>query len=176
MLHATESIEILKPLPLVSGPGWLLKKRWISIRENSTFAAVPQSHQWFTLSRRDRCNPRERVYPHRPIRNPIRSYHRMSLPFTTLSSNVPFKSAMFNLRGKITGERYTRSVSTLPAAKPIPRDRAPDWLAEEHTSTSQGLIYRLSGDYNPLHVGTRLSPPLSTTSADGPKIRVQAAA
>ena len=77
----------------------------------------------------------------------------------------PFKSAMFNLTGKITGQRYTRSVSSLPAAKPIPRDRAPDWVTEEQTSASQALIYRLSGDYNPLHVGTHLSffylrPPL----------------
>ena len=63
---------------------------------------------------------------------------------------------MFNLTGKITGQRYALSVSSLPAAKPIPQDRAPDWVATEQTSTSQALIYRLSGDYNPLHVGTRL--------------------
>ena len=70
---------------------------------------------------------------------------------------MPFKSAMFNLTAKITGQRYTRSISSLPPVKPIPRDRAPDWVAEEQTSTSQALIYRLSGDYNPLHVGAQLS-------------------
>ncbi len=63
---------------------------------------------------------------------------------------------MFNLTGKITGQRYTRSVSSLPTARPIPRDRAPDWVTVEQTSPGQALIYRLSGDYNPLHIGTRL--------------------
>ncbi len=36
VVHASQSIEILKPLPLVSGPGWKIKKRLASIRENST--------------------------------------------------------------------------------------------------------------------------------------------
>ena len=36
LVHASQSIEILKPLPLVSGPGWKLKKRLTSIRENSS--------------------------------------------------------------------------------------------------------------------------------------------
>jgi len=119
ILHATESIEILKPLPLVSGPGWLLKKRWISIRENKTGVILENE---FTL-----------VDP-------------SGTPYARITS------AMFNLTAKITGQRYARSVSPLPAAKPIPRDRAPDWVAEEQTSANQALIYRLSGDYNPLHV------------------------
>jgi len=32
IVHASQTIEILKPLPLVSGPGWKLKKRLASIR------------------------------------------------------------------------------------------------------------------------------------------------
>ncbi|KAI9449071.1 peroxisomal dehydratase [Lactarius psammicola] len=119
LLHATESIEILKPLPLVSGPGWLLKKRLISIRENKSGVILENE---FTL-----------VDP-------------SGTPYARLTS------AMFNLTGKITGQRYTRSVSSLPAARPIPRDREPDWVTEEQTSTGQALLYRLSGDYNPLHV------------------------
>ncbi|KAH9024029.1 hypothetical protein EDB83DRAFT_2230874, partial [Lactarius deliciosus] len=31
-----------------------------------------------------------------------------------------------------------------------PQDRVPDWVTEEQTSAGQALIYRLSGDYNPL--------------------------
>ncbi|KAH9033351.1 hypothetical protein EDB85DRAFT_1121525 [Lactarius pseudohatsudake] len=61
-------------------------------------------------------------------------------------------TAMFNLTSKITAQRYTRGVSSLPAARPIPQDRAPDWVTEEQTSTGQAHIYRLSGDYNPLQV------------------------
>jgi hypothetical protein len=36
VVHASQTIEVLKPLPLVSGPGWKLKKRLASIRENSS--------------------------------------------------------------------------------------------------------------------------------------------
>lgn len=61
---------------------------------------------------------------------------------------------MFNLTGKITGERFNHSVSSLPQAKPIPRDRTADWVVKDQTSSHQALIYRLSGDYNPLHIGT----------------------
>jgi hypothetical protein len=35
----------------------------------------------------------------------------------------------------------------------VPRDRAPDWVIKDQTLPEQALIYRLSGDYNPLHVG-----------------------
>jgi hypothetical protein len=37
MVDASQTIEILKPLPLVSGPGWKLKKRLASIPENSAY-------------------------------------------------------------------------------------------------------------------------------------------
>jgi acyl dehydratase len=33
----------------------------------------------------------------------------------------------------------------------IPKDRAPDFSFEEKTSPEQALLYRLSGDHNPLH-------------------------
>ena len=35
VVHATQSIEILKPLPTVSGEGWLWKGRYTGISENS---------------------------------------------------------------------------------------------------------------------------------------------
>ncbi len=34
-MHATQSIEVIKPLPLVSGDGWLWKTRYTGIAENS---------------------------------------------------------------------------------------------------------------------------------------------
>ncbi len=34
---------------------------------------------------------------------------------------------------------------------PIPKDRAPDFCVEETTSLEQALLFRLSGDLNPLH-------------------------
>jgi acyl dehydratase len=33
----------------------------------------------------------------------------------------------------------------------VPKDRAPDWTVEEATSPEQALLYRISGDTNPLH-------------------------
>jgi acyl dehydratase len=35
----------------------------------------------------------------------------------------------------------------------MPKDRKPDWLVEEQTTPEQALVFRLSGDYNPLHIG-----------------------
>jgi 3-hydroxyacyl-CoA dehydrogenase/3a,7a,12a-trihydroxy-5b-cholest-24-enoyl-CoA hydratase len=34
----------------------------------------------------------------------------------------------------------------------VPPDRAPDFVVEEKTAQNQALLYRLSGDWNPLHV------------------------
>jgi multifunctional beta-oxidation protein len=34
----------------------------------------------------------------------------------------------------------------------VPPKRAPDFIAEERTTEEQAVLYRLSGDYNPLHV------------------------
>jgi len=58
------------------------------------------------------------------------------------------------LAGKLTGKRFARSVASPPQHVPTPKDRAPDWVVQDQTSSSQALIYRLSGDYNPLHIGS----------------------
>ena len=46
VVHASQTIEVLKPLPLVSGPGWKLKKRLAAVRENSASPLSP----WFTAT------------------------------------------------------------------------------------------------------------------------------
>jgi acyl dehydratase len=38
-----------------------------------------------------------------------------------------------------------------PSGIDVPKDRAPDFTIEEKTSNEQALLYRLSGDPNPLH-------------------------
>ena len=63
------------------------------------------------------------------------------------------QSASFNLGGKITGTRFARMVLSPPRHESIPTNRVPDWVVREKTSPEQALIYRLSGDYNPLHIG-----------------------
>ena len=39
-VHGTQSIEILKDLPPVSGKGWTLTRRISGVNENSTFLVV----------------------------------------------------------------------------------------------------------------------------------------
>lgn len=46
VVHASQTIEVLKPLPLVSGPGWRIKKRLAAVRENSGSLLSP----WFTAT------------------------------------------------------------------------------------------------------------------------------
>ncbi|KAI0290092.1 peroxisomal dehydratase [Multifurca ochricompacta] len=120
VVHASQTIEILKPLPLVTGAGWRLKKRLASIRENNSGVIIENE---FTL-----VDPNDTPY-------------------------ARLFSASFNLAGKITGKRFARSVTSPPQHESIPKNRSPDWVVREQTSPEQALIYRLSGDYNPLHVG-----------------------
>lgn len=40
-MHATQSIEIIKPLPLVSGDGWTWKTRYTGVVENSALSVTP---------------------------------------------------------------------------------------------------------------------------------------
>ncbi len=156
LINGSQSIEILKPLPLVSGPGWLLKKRLISVRENSTFVAPEHTTNGSSSLAESGVILESEFTLVDPFGTPYtRLTVRHSLPLSS-PTDVPFKTSMFNLTGKITGQRYSRSVYSLPAPKPIPRDRAPDWVTTDQTTPSQALIYRLSGDYNPLHVGTHL--------------------
>ncbi|KAI0252068.1 peroxisomal dehydratase [Lactifluus subvellereus] len=123
VVHASQTIEILKPLPLVSGPGWKLKKRLASIRENKSGVIIES--EFLLVDSND--TPYARLF-----------------------------SASFNLAGKITGKRFARSVASPPQHESIPQDRAPDWVVRDKTLPDQALIYRLSGDYNPLHIDPRV--------------------
>jgi len=123
IVHASQTIEILKPLPRVSGPGWKLKKRLASIRENKS-GVITESEYLLV-------DPNETPY-------------------------ARLFSASFNLAGKITGKRFAHSVASPPQHESIPHDRVPDWVVREQTLPEQALIYRLSGDYNPLHIDPRV--------------------
>ncbi|KAI9453068.1 peroxisomal dehydratase [Russula earlei] len=123
IVHASQTIEVLKPLPLVSGPGWKLKKRLTSIGENKSGVIIESEFQL--------VDPDDTPY-------------------------ARLFSASFNLTGKITGKRFAYSVASPPQHESIPRDRAPDWIVRDRTLPEQALIYRLSGDYNPLHIDPRV--------------------
>lgn len=55
-------------------------------------------------------------------------------------------SIIFRGEGNFGGERPPSD-----DAPSVPKDRAPDWSVEEATSPEQALLYRISGDQNPLH-------------------------
>lgn len=66
-------------------------------------------------------------------------------------------SSSFNLGAKATGEKFAKVIAGPPQGKPVPKDRKPDYVVEEQTSPEQALIFRLSGDYNPLHIGEKFA-------------------
>lgn len=39
-VHGSQSIEVLKPLPQTSGPGWKMKRRIVGVNENSAFSPL----------------------------------------------------------------------------------------------------------------------------------------
>lgn len=65
------------------------------------------------------------------------------------------QSSSFNLGAKATGGKFDKSIASPPQGKPIP-DRKPDWVVQDKITPEQAIIFRLSGDYNPLHIGNFL--------------------
>ncbi|KAG9045688.1 hypothetical protein FS837_005843 [Tulasnella sp. UAMH 9824] len=122
IVHGTQSIETLKPLPTESGGGWKLKKRIIGIHENKSGVIVEIE------------------------------------ALLVDSNDVPYSrmvSATFNVGGEATGQKFSKSIAAAPSAPNIPEGRAPDYVVTERTSEEQAIIYRLSGDFNPLHIDPR---------------------
>ena len=68
------------------------------------------------------------------------------------------QSTAFHVGAKITGSRFSKTVSDAkqPAPAVIPKDKrqSPDKVIRDQTSTEQAIVYRLTADYNPLHIGT----------------------
>ncbi|KAI0688603.1 peroxisomal dehydratase [Cytidiella melzeri] len=122
-VHGTQSIEILKPIPAVSGPGWRLRKRIVGVSENKSGIVVENEQ---TL-----VGPDGEVY-------------------------ARLFGSSFNIGAKATGEKFSKKIAGPPAAKPVPKDRSPDWVVKDKTTTEQAIIYRLSGDYNALHIDPKI--------------------
>ncbi|KAH9474604.1 putative dehydratase NIT22 [Psilocybe cubensis] len=123
VVHATQSIEIVKPLPLVSGEGWTWKTRYTGVVENKSGIILTAEN---TL-----VSPSGEVY-------------------------ARLFSSSFNLGAKATGEKFSKFIAGPPQGKPIPKDRKADWVVEDQTTPEQAIIFRLSGDYNPLHIDPKI--------------------
>ncbi|KAK7042573.1 putative enoyl-CoA hydratase 2 [Favolaschia claudopus] len=118
-VHGSQSIEILKDLPLTSGPGWTITTKYTGVTENKSGIIL------------------------------------MSESLLLDSKKVPYAklySSSFHIGAKATGDKFSKFIAGPPQAKPIPKDRKPDWTFQDKTSPEQALIFRLSGDYNPLHI------------------------
>ena len=79
------------------------------------------------------------------------------------------QGSSFNLGAKTTGEKFSKVIVSPPKGKSIPSDRKPDYVTEDKITPEQAILYRLSGDYNPLHIGTRSAQPrvIRILCADG---------
>ncbi|KAG6874011.1 hypothetical protein C0995_007968 [Termitomyces sp. Mi166 len=74
-------------------------------------------------------------------------------------NGVPYAklySSAFNVGAKANGDKYTKTIAGPPQAKPVPKDRKPDWIVKDQTSLEQAITFRLSGDYNPLHIDPKI--------------------
>ncbi|KAF9933960.1 hypothetical protein FBU30_003904 [Linnemannia zychae] len=64
-------------------------------------------------------------------------------------------SALVRGRGGWGGPR---AGNKKPESLDPPKDKAPDHVIEDSTSADQAILYRLSGDYNPLHIDPAIAP------------------
>ncbi|KAF9077440.1 peroxisomal dehydratase [Rhodocollybia butyracea] len=117
-VHGSQSIEILKPLPSASGPGWKWKTKYTGLSENKSGVVLTTENQL--------VDPQGVLY-------------------------AKLYASTFYIGMKITGDKFAKVIAGPPQAKPIPDGKA-HWVVRQNTAIEQALIYRLSGDYNPLHI------------------------
>lgn len=53
----------------------------------------------------------------------------------------------------MTGQKFHKSIAkSIQPSKAVPKETAPQFTFEQYVNDEMAIIYRLSGDYNPLHI------------------------
>lgn len=145
VVHAEQSIEILGPLPNESGKGWTMNKKLVGIKDTgcvgsflpsllpsssltSSFSSSSLSKGLIIDEAMELLNPQKQVIAR------------------LVSSSYNF--------GDFGKKGYAKSVATKQPIQAVnkPPQRSPDFTFTETITQEQATIYRLSGDYNPLHI------------------------
>jgi len=120
IVHGSQSVEVLRPIPKASGEGWKLKKRVVGVHENKSGVIVE---------------------------NEIVLYDSHDVPYTRMLS------ATFNVGGKVTGQKFSKAIAKfIQPSRAVPKGTPPQYTYSQTITDEQAIIYRLSGDYNPLHI------------------------
>lgn len=136
-----------------------------------TFAVVPSQRVVFELLAK--CNTPmqmvvhggQRIRLHRPIPGAgtlhttgtlkgiydMKKFGQVVLETSTTLAGEPLFDTTWSIIVRDGGNFGGPRPPPAPADPSVPKDRAPDWTVEETTSPEQALLYRLSGDVNPLH-------------------------
>ena len=118
IVHGEQSIEILRPIPTFSGPGWKLRKRISAVHDKAKALILETEIK---------------------LISPVGATHARMIGGTFY-------------RGGGQGTNYSKTIVQKPPGGGKVPDREADLSVSEKTSPSQALLYRLSGDYNPLHI------------------------
>ena len=136
-----------------------------------TFAVIPAQQPVFELLAQCNVNMAmvvhggQRITVHRPIPDggtlyttgtvkgiyDMKKFGQVVLETSTTLAGEPVFDTTWSIIVREGGSFGGPRPPPAPADPTVPKDRAPDWTVEETTSPEQALLYRISGDTNPLH-------------------------
>ncbi|OAQ31205.1 peroxisomal multifunctional enzyme [Linnemannia elongata AG-77] len=130
-VHGEQSLEVHRALPVEGAEGFELQ---------STVTGVYDKGKGMVIERTAKLvDPKD-----------------VSRPYATMMG-----SAFVRGSGGWGGPRGPADVAPdgrKPESLDPPKDRAPDRVYEDSTHADQAILYRLSGDYNPLHIDPEIAP------------------
>ena len=137
--------------------GWFQTAIVVRIAKRAT---TPERPRWGSPTARPNCAAPDRIRPKVLTTSALRGIYDMR-KWATLVFDMETRDESGILVAENTAQIIVRDAGGFggspapkdenPAPKPKDKERAPDFVEEELTSPEQALLYRLSGDRNPLH-------------------------